>query len=247
VIHNDGAQFLDRGPDLSNGWALKFFIEPMQVRHIPAVSAVERESFSVPWPSSAYRREIERNHMAYYVVAKRSPLAGQPRREPRFPVAGRSGRREADGLLDTLGRIVRGESKGYPPEEADELEQVVGYTGMWLMVDQAHITTVAVDPPYRGEGVGELLLVALLERTLELGAETATLECRVSNTIAQRLYRKYTFRETGIRKRYYSDDGEDAIIMTTEAMDSPAFGGAFALNRRRLLERLGISPGRTDG
>ncbi len=72
-----------------------------------------------------------------------------------------------------------------------------------------------------------------------LGASTVTLECRVSNTVAQALYRKYTFRNAGIRKRYYSDDGEDALIMTTEPLDSETFQQVFEANRARLMERLG--------
>ena len=248
MIYNDRAESLpgprdglSDGESLSDEESLRFFIEPMQVRHIPAVAAIENESFPVSWPASAYRREIERNNMAYYLIAKRSPRAGRPRREPRFLARPGGIRTEPDRLWVRLGRIVLGdgrESKSYLPEEAEELEQLVGYTGMWFMVDEAHITTIAVDPPYRGEGVGELLLVALLDRAFEIGAETATLECRVSNFIAQALYRKYTFRDMGLRKRYYSDDGEDALIMTTEQLDSPAFRDAFTGNRRKLLERM---------
>ena len=68
--------------------ALRYVVEPMHVRHIPAISAIERESFSSVWPASAYRREIERNEMATYIIAKRAPAAGAPRRERRFPIAG---------------------------------------------------------------------------------------------------------------------------------------------------------------
>ena len=219
----------------------KYFVEPMQVRHIPAVSAIERDSFPAPWPGSAYRREIERNHMAYYVVAKRSPLGGPPRRERRFPVAGVDRTDESDGLFARLARVLRGDARAFSPEEAAELETIVGYCGMWLMVDEAHITTIAVDPAYRSLGVGELLLVALLDRSREIGAHEATLECRVSNHLAQALYRKYTFREAGIRKRYYSDDGEDALIMTSEALASRTFREVLARNRQLLLERLGAA------
>jgi len=109
---------------------------------------------------------------------------------------------------------------------------------MWLMVEEAHITTIAVDPAYRSEGIGELLLLALLEQAEDLGAGEATLECRVSNYIAQRLYRKYTFRDAGIRKRYYSDDGEDALIMTSEPLVSSVFQQALAQNRDILFNRL---------
>lgn len=217
---------------------LRYFIEPMEVRHIPAVAAIERESFPVSWPASAYRREIERNHMAHYLIAKRTPLTGPPRREPRFRVVGADSGGDRT-VLGRLGRLIRGETRACPAEEAEELESVVGYTGMWLMVDEAHITTIAVDSAYRGEGIGELLLIALLDRACGLGAQMATLECRVSNTIAQRLYRKYTFRDVGLRKHYYSDDGEDALIMTIEALDSEIFHQVLADNRGKLSQRLG--------
>ena len=214
---------------------LRYIVEPMRSSHIPAVSAIERESFPSVWPASAYRREIERNQMAHYIVARRSPLAGPPRRERRFPVAGFDA--ESNGILDRLARLIRGQARNFTPQEAEELEAIVGYTGMWLMVGEAHITTIAVDPAYRSEGIGELLLLALLDCAEELGANEATLECRVSNYVAQQLYRKYTFRDAGIRKRYYSDDGEDALIMTSEPLVSPNFQRVLARNRDILFER----------
>ena len=224
--------WLDSGYD-----ELKYLVEPMKLDHVPAVSAIERESFPSVWPASAYRREIERNQMAHYLIAKRAPTADPPRRERRFPVTGLDSD-EANGILDRLGRLIRHQARHFNREEAEELESIVGYTGMWLMVGEAHITTIAVDPAYRSEGIGELLLLALLELALDLDAHEATLECRVSNTIAQRLYRKYTFHDAGIRKRYYSDDGEDALIMTSEPLVSTAFQQALAHNRSVLFERL---------
>ena len=209
----------------------------MLLRHIPAVSAIERVSFSSVWPSSAYRREIERNEMAVYVVAKRSSRPENARRDRRFPVAGVDAPEEA-GLLARLGRLIRGEARRFPASEAEELELIVGYAGMWLMLDEAHVTTIAVDPAYRGEGVGELLIVSLLERAMELNAAETTLECRVSNAVAQSLYRKYLFHDAGLRKRYYSDDGEDALIMTTERLSSPRFQEVFEANREKLVARL---------
>ncbi len=93
--------------------------------------------------------------------------------------------------------------------------QVVGYTGFWFVVDEAHINTLAVHPDWRRRGVGERLLVLLLGEARRLGAQTATLEVRVSNLSAQQLYRKYHFEEAGRRKHYYRD-GEDALLMTTK-------------------------------
>jgi ribosomal-protein-alanine N-acetyltransferase len=209
----------------------------MKVKHVPAVTAIEKLSFSSVWPASAYKREIERNQLAYYAVARRTPGAGAPRRAPRFSVPAEPVP-EGQGMLTRLARKIMGEGPVVPAEDVDELESIVGYAGLWLMVDSAHVTTIAVDPPYRGEGIGELLLLDLIDRATAMGAAELTLECRVSNYIAQALYRKYTFRNTGLRKRYYSDDGEDALIMTTEPLGSQTFRLVMDRNRTQLAKRM---------
>jgi [ribosomal protein S18]-alanine N-acetyltransferase len=147
-------------------------VEAMTLDDLPAVHAIERASFAVPWPDDAYRNEILTNRLASYVVAR-------------------------------LG------------------EDVVGFAGIWVMVDEAHITTFAVDPRFRRRGVGERLLLALLDLSVQRLAREATLEVRLSNLPARKLYEKYGFRPVGIRPRYYSDNGEDALIMTTEPLSSP--------------------------
>ncbi len=101
---------------------------------------------------------------------------------------------------------------------AKEGEHIVGYAGLWLSLDEAHITTFAVLPDYRRRKIGERMLIAIFERAEKLGAEWLTLEVRASNLPAQRLYEKYGFRPAGIRRRYYSDNNEDAIIMWTERL-----------------------------
>jgi ribosomal-protein-alanine N-acetyltransferase len=90
---------------------------------------------------------------------------------------------------------------------------VVGYAGMWLIVDEAHITNIAISLPYRGRKWGELLLVELQKTAAFMGAGRITLEVRVSNSIALRLYGKLGFYPVGTRRGYYSDNNEDAIIM----------------------------------
>jgi ribosomal-protein-alanine N-acetyltransferase len=101
---------------------------------------------------------------------------------------------------------------------AKEGDHIVGYAGLWLSLDEAHITTFAVLPEYRRRKIGERLLLSIFERAERLGAEWLTLEVRASNLPAQRLYEKYGFRPAGIRRRYYSDNNEDAIIMWTERL-----------------------------
>ena len=100
-------------------------------------------------------------------------------------------------------------------------DTVVGYGGIWLMVDEAHITTFAIAPGWRRRRLGERLLSALLDLATERRASEATLEVRLSNLAARRLYEKYGFRPVGLRPRYYSDNNEDALIMTTEPLDDP--------------------------
>ena len=92
-------------------------------------------------------------------------------------------------------------------------QRVVGYCGVWLVVDEAHITNVAVLPSYRGLGLGEGLMRKIMDIAKEVGARVMTLEVRVSNQAAQHLYRKLGFQDGGIRKRYYSDNQEDALVM----------------------------------
>lgn len=112
--------------------------------------------------------------------------------------------------------------------------EVVAYGGIWLMVDEAHVTTFAVDTAWRRQRVGETLLVALLDLALARHAREATLEVRLSNVPARRLYEKYGFRPVGVRPRYYSDNNEDALIMTTEALDGPAMRTRLAMRRTEL-------------
>jgi ribosomal-protein-alanine N-acetyltransferase len=113
-------------------------------------------------------------------------------------------------------------------------EAVVAFGGIWLMVDEAHVTTFAVDPGWRRQGVGERLLLALLDVAIARHAREATLEVRLSNLPARRLYEKFGFRPVGLRPRYYSDNGEDALIMTTEPLDGPAMAARLAKRRTEL-------------
>ena len=91
--------------------------------------------------------------------------------------------------------------------------KIVGYVGVWFVVDEGHITNVAVHSDYRGHKIGDKLLKEMVKLCKENKLIAMTLEVRTSNTVAQNLYRKYGFKMGGIRKEYYSDNKEDAIIM----------------------------------
>jgi [ribosomal protein S18]-alanine N-acetyltransferase len=214
--------------------ATAFVVEPMRIEHIPAVSAIEKASFPQPWPQNAYRREIQENRMAHYIVARRlgdlEPTdSHEPTREPA----------PQPDLLGKLSRFLRAAEQPVSPRLQEELRTIVGYAGIWVMTDEAHVTTIASHPDVRGRGVGELLLASLIHRAIEVGARWMTLEVRASNSVAQNLYRKYTFKEMGIRRRYYSDNGEDALVMWTDALDSESFQAALTRNEQKLAARLG--------
>ena len=115
-------------------------------------------------------------------------------------------------------------------------ERVVAFGGIWLMVDEAHITTFGVHPDHRRRGVGRRLLLELADVALALGSARMTLEVRVSNEAAQALYRSFGFVEAGRRVAYYSDDGEDALVMTTPDLTGAGMRGLLAAERDRAAE-----------
>jgi ribosomal-protein-alanine N-acetyltransferase len=95
----------------------------------------------------------------------------------------------------------------------EENNKIIGYCGTWVVIDEAHITNVAVLPEYRGRKLGEALMRKLMSVAREMGAKSMTLEVRVTNQVAQSLYRKLGFQNGGIRKNYYSDNQEDGLVM----------------------------------
>ena len=117
-------------------------------------------------------------------------------------------------------------------------ERLIGYCGFWIVIDEAHITTVAVHPDYRGNALGELMVVQVLERSMAQSIRWATLEVRVSNYSAQNLYYKYGFSSVGTRPKYYQDNQEDALIMTTSDILSESYRNEFRRLKLALQERL---------
>jgi [ribosomal protein S18]-alanine N-acetyltransferase len=115
--------------------------------------------------------------------------------------------------------------------------RLVAYAGIWLMVDEAHVTTFAVLPEWRRQGLGGRLMVAVMRLAQEVGARVVTLEVRLSNVPAQRLYQRFGLRPVGLRPRYYSDNGEDALIMTSPPIDEPEMRQRLEVLARRYEAR----------
>jgi [ribosomal protein S18]-alanine N-acetyltransferase len=201
-----------------------YFIEPMTEDDIPSVQDVERQSFTTPWSASTYRRELRHPATSRYIVVRASPTPPPPRvTRPTAP------RRSILALvLPTL----------FHPMPAFTQMPLVGYGGLWLTEKEAHVTTIAVAKSHRGHSVGELLLNGLIDHAIDLRATWLSLEVRVSNQVAQNLYLKYGFRPSGTRARYYTDNGEDALMMWTDPIQTLEYQTRLRELRERLFIRL---------
>ncbi len=113
-----------------------------------------------------------------------------------------------------------------------ERAEIVAYGGIWVILEDSHITTIAVHPDWRGRKYGEEMLVYLLHEAIARGASWITLEARESNSVAQALYRKYGFTIVSTRRAYYSDNGENAVVMWAGNLR-----GDLYRNRLAVLER----------
>lgn len=206
-----------------------YILEPMTLEDVEEVGAVERLCFTNPWPAAAYRRELRSPAQNTYFVLRDDPNATgdgpvqfgpqAPRRQGRFAFWPR-GRRDRQA----------------------EMPPIIGFVGMWSVLDESHITTIGVTPAYQGRGLGELLFLAMVDEALRRNASWLTLEVRVSNYSAQALYRKYSLSIQGRRPRYYSDNQEDAYIMWSENLRDPSYREQIEQLRRRLHHKLSFAP-----
>ncbi|MBV9690764.1 MAG: ribosomal protein S18-alanine N-acetyltransferase [Ktedonobacteraceae bacterium] len=211
---------------------MRYAIDQMTMSDVPRVVEIERLAYPSTWPPSAYRKELQDNRWAHYIVLRDKHLMEEytvmpqqelekPRKNRLFPLS----------LLPSRPAITMSSS---------ELTSIIGFAGLWLMLDEAHITTIAMHPDYRRQGLGEFMLTGLIDIAYDIGAKWVTLEVRMSNYVAQNLYHKYGFREAGIRHRYYSDNQEDALIMWTDEINTPNYKHKFQGLKNTLLKKLEV-------
>lgn len=189
----------------------RYIVRPMLMGDIPQVAEIEKEAFPEQWPPTAYRRELENRVACYFVAEVPEGKA----------VNQKQGVSAQPGLVSRIKYLIFGQPS--QEEDAATTQLIVGAVGLWLMFDEAHITTIAVRQSYWRQGIGEFLLQRAIDKALEVGAVRATLEVRASNAAAQSLYEKYGFQRMGIRKNYYTETREDAIIMTTDHITSKSY------------------------
>jgi ribosomal-protein-alanine N-acetyltransferase len=209
----------------------------MALRDVPQVSQIEREAFPPPWPATNFKRELTSNALTHYLVAY------EEMPEPTEPVTeGEAGndpsppKTRLEALRLGLRRLFgRGERQATPSQF------VLGFAGLWFMVDEAHLANIAVREAYRHQGMGERLLIASIQLAIEHEARFITLEVRASNKIAQAMYRKYGLLEVGTRRAYYLDNKEDAVIMTAEGITSAPYVKRFQNIKQAHAQRWGLS------
>ncbi len=205
---------------------MRYAIEKMTLADLPRITEIEKLAYPTSqWPTSAYRRELQENTWAHYIVVRDTTIAARYQQQAQVNELPRRG-------------FPFGFRQPSPVASEAHLRSIVGYAGLWLMVDEAHVTTIATHPAVRRRGLGELLLVALIDIGYEIGARWMTLEVRVSNEPAKALYHKYGFKIVSTRPRYYSDNNEDAYIMWTDEITLPDYRQMFADHKAQLLARL---------
>ena len=185
------------------------YVRFMRREDVDQVVHIDREAFPTEWPSTNFARELD-NRLAYYIVAcDGSPVS--------LPVPKPAADNHPAGIMEWLRHLFSEKQK----KPVEERERIAGYAGMWILADEAHIMSIASHLECRRKGVGEALLIALFDLAVQHRARILTLEVRVSNEVAQNLYLKFGFQKMGLRKAYYLDNREDALIMSTDYIGSP--------------------------
>jgi len=202
---------------------MKLAIRAMQPADIKQVKEIDRQAFPTLETSLSFKKEL-RNEIARYIIAYEPDNKDE---KTSTPIANESSFSRTISKIKML-------ALGPPPTK----QNIVGFAGVWFMAGEAHLITIAVREAYRGLSVGEYLLAAVIEIAIENKAGFATLEVRSSNQAAQSLYEKYGFAKTGKRKGYYSDTREDAIVMTTDDINTDDFRSRFKQLKEDLLKQI---------
>jgi ribosomal-protein-alanine N-acetyltransferase len=233
---------------------MPYYLEPMRLSDVPEVEAIERVSFTSPWTRRAYEYDLAENPLAHYLVVREGvepnvgqQLPGDAQKPEAAPdVGGRdceplTWRQRIGAALSAVVQALSPHGMGTPARKAPRAgarSPVLGFAGLWMAVEEAHLVTIAVHPDYRGRGLGELLLIGSLDLAAGIRASTVFLEVRVSNLAAKRMYEKYGFVLSRVRKAYYSDNGEDALEMAADGIGKPQYQARLQRLKKMLVEKM---------
>ena len=208
----------------------------MEIEDIPQVADIEREAFPPPWPATNFKKDLISNDLTYYMVACAETTTD-----------GRSTDEIKDVDIDTrlsglkLWALKFNPASLFRVRSGYQRPLIFGFIGLWFMVDEAHIANIAVSEAYRRQGIGGHLVISAIDLAIEQHAQFVTLEVRDSNEAAKALYKKYGFIEVGIRRGYYMDNKEDAVLMTADAITSKEFRANFMIVKQAYTRKWGVS------
>jgi ribosomal-protein-alanine N-acetyltransferase len=206
-------------------------VQYMGKEDLRQVNEIDREAFPTQWPPPDYRRELHNPLARLIVVRDDRHRAETPAKD--IP------HEEVSGLMTRLKRWWhQNRFFGDRPSESGG-PFIIGFASIWVMADEAHITNIAVRKGYQRQGIGELLLISIINLSAELKADIITLEVRASNLPAQRLYHNYGFVQVGLRHGYYTDNREDALLMSTGNITSAPFQAQFRKLKRAYAQKYG--------
>lgn len=201
-------------------------IRPLKRADIPQSEDIERESFPTLFSPTSFRRDLTNPRSFYLVACRRAQVPPNPLLVEPHPAIEPNTWTNPSFMETLIQRALNAWGKQWQKVNTDH-EFVIGFIGTWQVVNEAHIVSLGVRSMLRQRGIGELLLISAVELAMARRANFVTLEVRRSNEAARNLYRKYGFKERGIRKNYYTRDREDAIIMTTDPILLPPYIGMF--------------------
>ncbi len=206
----------------------------MRKEDITQVAEIDREAFPTEWPPPNFQHELQ-NRLAHYLVAyDEEKLVEQPK-------AKASSEKSLTRLAYRLRRLFSRDHSSSSELSPLIGHYIIGFVGFWIMADEAHITSIAVREAYRRKGIGELLLIYVIDLATELKARTLVLEVRASNTAAQSLYARYGFTKVRVRPAYYVDNREDGIVMSTEDITSAPFQARLQQLKQAHSRKWGIA------
>ena len=213
---------------------MSYYVRLMRKEDVAQVTEIDREAFPTQWPPPNYQYEL-RNRLAHYIVACDDKKIVE-QHEVKTP-SGKSLTGLASRLKHLFSRNRLSRHELSPSTE----HYILGFAGFWVMADEAHITNIAVREAYRRQGLGELLLIPVIDLARELKARIVTLEVRVSNTGAQNLYGKYGFTQVGVRRGYYTDNREDGLVMSTQDITLATFQAHLEQLKQNHFRKWGIT------
>ena len=214
---------------------MAYYVRPMGKADVAPVTEIDREAFPTQWPPPNYQHELK-NQLAHYIVACDEERLIETPRMKAPPEKGLT------GLISRIKGLFNhhrffGEELPLPSGH-----YLTGFAGFWVVADEAHITSIAARETYRQQGIGEMLIIAVTDLARELKTRFITLEVRASNTAARKLYLKHGFTEVGVRRGYYLDNREDAIIMSTPDIHLETFQANLEKLKQAHSRKWGAEP-----